>query len=521
MHNLLLNGHRPILRLLALSILTCGVTMSAMDNRPLQAGPGGADLGNGTYQNPVLSGNWPDPSIIRDGADYYLVHSSGDTTPGLPVWHSQDLVNWEPYGHALTRHGGDIWAPDIVKRGDLFYIYYCAGGGNYVVTAKNPRGPWSPPIDLKTGGIDPARVDSLDGSRSWLFLDNGMVADLAPDGLSVLSKRRKIFDPWPIPADWPIEGICLEGPKIRVKDGWYYMLVAQGGTAGPPASHMVLAARSKAPEGPWEWAPKNPILRTTSPDEPWWSMGHGSLIDSPDGKWWLVFHAYRKDFHTLGRSTLVLPIAWTADGWPEIPAGTNIAAALPIPKGAKVPGLLEYSDAFPGNKLGPAWNIPGKNPGENRVNVMGGHLTLTAHGTTLNDTQPILLSASHTAYSIEVDVEPQPGVEAGLTLYYGPNVGLGFSLFKQELLIRWQHRIWSHHPVGTNHLRLRMTNNRHTVGYEYSADGGKAWTRIPVWHEVSGFNHNTFGGFATLRPGLFAAGAGTATFADFRYVPLR
>jgi xylan 1,4-beta-xylosidase len=120
-----------------------------------------ADLGNGTYLNPVMAGDHPDPSVLKDGSDYYLTFSSFDAYPGLVIWHSRDLVNWEPIGPALFRNVGSVWAPDLVKHMGRYYIYFPGigpGGGersNWVIWADNIRGPWSEPIDLKLGRIDP------------------------------------------------------------------------------------------------------------------------------------------------------------------------------------------------------------------------------------------------------------------------------------------------------------------------------------------------------------------------------
>jgi len=123
------------------------------------------DRGDGTYINPILGGDFPDPSVVRVGGDYYLTHSSFNYAPGLLVWHSGDLVNWEPVGHALSEHDGDIWAPDICHHDGTFIIYYPTSGTNHAVTATDPAGPWTKPVDLGVGGIDPGHVVAPDGTR--------------------------------------------------------------------------------------------------------------------------------------------------------------------------------------------------------------------------------------------------------------------------------------------------------------------------------------------------------------------
>ncbi|MBU2047833.1 MAG: family 43 glycosylhydrolase, partial [Gammaproteobacteria bacterium] len=232
-----------------------------------------ADLGNGTFLNPVFAGDRPDPSVLKDGEDYYLTLSSFDAYPGLPIWHSRDLVNWQPLGHAITKNVGAIWAPDIVKHGSRYYIYFPARTGetrsNFVVWADSINGPWSEPIDIGLGSyIDPGHAVGEDGKR-YLFLSGGDYVQLADDGLSVVGTPKHVYDGWKYPESWDVEAYAQEGPKINFRDGWYYMTTAVGGTAGPPTGHMVITARSRSIHGPWVNAPNNPIMRTRSAAEPW------------------------------------------------------------------------------------------------------------------------------------------------------------------------------------------------------------------------------------------------------------
>ena len=302
-----------------------------------------ADLGNGTYLNPIMAGDHPDPSILKDGDDYYMTFSSFDAYPGLVIWHSRDLVNWQPVGPALFRNVGSVWAPDLVKHnGPLLHLL---PGHRRVVPLELRRsgpttsaGPWSDPIDLKIGRIDPGHVVGPDGTR-YLFLSGGFMVPLAADGLSVTGEMKKVYDGWQYPDDWVVEGFAQEGPKMLKRGDYYYMVLAEGGTAGPPTSHMVIAARSKTIEGPWENSPYNPIIRTLSADERWWSKGHATLVEGPDGKWYAVYHAYENGFYNLGRQTLLEPVEWTADGWFKA-AGADVAKPIPKPAGAAVPARL-------------------------------------------------------------------------------------------------------------------------------------------------------------------------------------
>jgi len=154
-----------------------------------------ADLGNRYYLNPIPAGDRPDPSVLKVGKDYYLVNSSFESTPGLMIWHSLDLVNWEPIGPALKKYVGSVWAPDLVYHAGRFYIYFPAVGStgitNLVVYADNIRGPWSDPTGLGVGNFfDPGHAVAADGKR-YLFLSAGYMSPLADDGLHVLAPAKR------------------------------------------------------------------------------------------------------------------------------------------------------------------------------------------------------------------------------------------------------------------------------------------------------------------------------------------
>jgi beta-xylosidase len=148
---------------------------------------------------------------------------------------------------------------------------------------------------------------------------------------------------------------------MLTKDGFYYMITAEGGTAGPATSHMVIVARSRDPYGPWENCPHNPILRTQSRTERWWSLGHATIVDTPHGDWWMMLHAYENGYYTLGRQTLLVPIEWTDDGWPRVPEGIRIDEPLRKPLGKAVPHGLALSDDFSGAEFGLQWRLWGDN----------------------------------------------------------------------------------------------------------------------------------------------------------------
>ncbi len=196
-----------------------------------------ADLGNGTFLNPIMAGDHPDPSVLKDGDDYYMTFSSFEAYPALTIWHSKDLVNWEPIGAALQQYVGSIWAPELTKHNGRFYLYIPAkfpGNNNiYVIHADNIRGPWSAPVVLNNDRIDPGHIVGEDGKR-YLFLSHGDRVQLADDGLSIVGKMEHIYDGWQYPEEWDVESYAQEGPKMMKHGDYYYMTLALGGTAGPP-----------------------------------------------------------------------------------------------------------------------------------------------------------------------------------------------------------------------------------------------------------------------------------------------
>ena len=266
-----------------------------------------ADLGHGTFLNPVMAGDHPDPSVLKDGDDYYMTFSSFDAYPGLVIWHSRDLVNWEPLGPSLFENVGSVWAPDLVKHNGLYFIYFPGHNsngptGNFVVYADDIRGPWSAPIDLKLPShIDPGHIVGEDGLR-YLFLSGGDYVRLADDGLSTVGDIKHVYDGWKYPEDWDVESFSPEGPKMLRHGDWFYMTLAEGGTAGPPTSHMVVSARSRSVHGPWENSPHNPVTRTKSRSEKWWSRGHATLVEAPDKSWWMMHHGYEKRLLDAGQA---------------------------------------------------------------------------------------------------------------------------------------------------------------------------------------------------------------------------
>jgi xylan 1,4-beta-xylosidase len=483
-----------------------------------------ADLGNGTFLNPIMTGDHPDPSILKDGDDYYMTFSSFDAYPGLVIWHSRDLINWQPIGPTLFKNVGAVWAPDLIKHKGRYYIYFpgiSPNRSNYVIWADNIRGPWSAPIDLKLTRIDPGHAVGPDGKR-YLFLSAGELVPLSDDGLSVTGPSKKIYDGWKYPSDWIVEGFAQEGPKILKRGDYYYMVLAEGGTAGPATGHMVISARSKTIEGPWENSPYNPVLRTLSNTERWWSKGHGTLVEDAAGQWWMVYHAYENGFYTLGRQTLLEPIEWTADGWFRM-AGADPAAPIAKPAGKSTSGVpthgFAFSDDFSRSRMGVQWSFyAGDENDRDRYRYENGALVLKGKGTSPADSSPLWFVNGDHAYEMEVEIDADPNASAGLLVFYSRKLyaGLGFSARNLRLHLYGMDRTSAKPAPLGQHMWIRLRNDRHIVTLDYSADG-KKWERYDRGIEVSGYHHNVAYDFLSLRPALYASGEGEVRFRNFKY----
>ena len=375
--------------------------------------------GPGQFRNPVLKGFYPDPSVVRVGDDYYLVNSTFGWFPGIPVFHSRDLVHWTQIGNAIDRidqldfgrHDlvNGVFAPAIAHHDGRFWIAntcFPNCGGNFVITATDPAGPWSDPVWLPdlAGGIDPSLFFDDDG-RAWIVNN-----DLPAGGRERYTGHRAIwlqeFDPKAMRTTGPRTVILdggidiaekpeyVEGPHLFKRDGWYYLTAAEGGTG---EMHRQVILRSRAVTGPYAPWERNPILTQRDlPRErpfPVTSAGHADLVQTRDGDWWAVFLGNRPlvsgstplDGHYVntGRETFLLPVRWE-DGWPRITApGETVpyvldAPALPAGRAAlPTSGAFAVRDEFDGRQLPPYW-ITVRNPRERWYALADGALHLRA-----------------------------------------------------------------------------------------------------------------------------------------------
>ena len=282
------------------------------------------------YRNPIRTGFFPDPSICRVGDDYYMVNSSFIFFPCIPISHSKDLIHWEIIGHAITNPdwayldelegGRGYWAPDITYYKGKFYIaatYRLNDTGpiyrkQMVVYSDKPEGPYSKPVFIDEDGIDPGLFNDDDGKRYMLLNRGARIFELDETGTQKISDARLLY--------YGNNKRAPEGPHIYKKDGYYYLLQAEGGTG---LGHMVTVSRSRELFGEYEQCPYNPIMRQKDEKAAIQRCGHGDLVETPDGRWYMVYLCGRQigdGYSILGRETALDPVTWTADGWPIVNA---------------------------------------------------------------------------------------------------------------------------------------------------------------------------------------------------------
>jgi len=347
-------------------------------------------------QNPVLPGFHPDPSIVRVGADYYMATSTFEWWPAVRIHHSRDLVNWRHQSYAVTRtsqldlrgHGDStgVWAPCLSHAHGQFWLIYSdvrsmygayKDAHNYLITAPSIDGPWSEPIYMNSSGFDPSLFHDEDG-RSW-FLNQQWLhhADRHPFNGILLQEydhaQRRLIGPVKNIFRGTALGV-VEGPHLYRREGWYYLLTAEGGTT---YQHAATLARSRQIDGPYELLPGNPLMTADgSPTDAPQRAGHASWVQTEQGEWYMAHLSGRpvewnggskpvaagnyEALHCiLGRETSLQKLHWRPDGWPELSAGGRFPAnTVPAPTGlALQPWPTEPAmDDFDAAKLSPHWN---------------------------------------------------------------------------------------------------------------------------------------------------------------------
>lgn len=411
------------------------------------------------YRNPILAGYYPDPSIVQVDKDYYLVNSSFAHYPGIPVFHSRDLVQWKQLGHVIDRPGQldfsglgisrGIFAPAISYHEGTFYLVStCVDcGGNFVVTAKNPAGPWSDPVWLpEVGGIDPSLFFDDDGKAYIVNND-------APEGKPLYEGHRAIwvqaFDAEKLATFGPrkliVNGgvniaekpVWIEGPHLLRRNGQLYLTAAEGGTS---VNHSQVVFKGDTPFGPFTPWQHNPILTQRHLDptraDPVTSVGHADFVQDSKGDWWAVFlgvRPYAGNYYNTGRETFLMPMTWT-DGWPVITRGEQTIPtiaprpALPRQADSAIPtsGNFTLRDEFDQRQLPMHWlqlRTPDTtSPPRYNLQQSLGSVQLTPTATGLGDTgNPAFIARRQQHQNAEASTHlrftPTEGTAAGMAVF--------------------------------------------------------------------------------------------------------
>jgi xylan 1,4-beta-xylosidase len=500
----------------------------------------------GAYRNPILSGYYPDPSVLRVGEDYYLINSSFAHFPGIPIFHSRDLVSWTQIGNAISRPtqldfsgkrvSQGVFAPDISFHDGLFYIVNtCVEcGGNFVITATDPKGPWSDPVWLPFEGIDPSIY--WEGDKAYI-VNNG-----PPDEAPRYDGHRAI---WVQEFDWRARTMVgprtqivnggvdisqkpswIEGPHLFKRGNYYYLIAAEGGTGD---NHSEVVFRASAITGPFVPFPGNPILTQRGLDpkrpNPVTSAGHAKFVQTQAGDWWATFLAtrpYGPDQYNIGRETFLLPVTWR-DDWPMIlPPGQPIPYAAARPKLPAQPrpalptsGDIDYVEEFTGTELGMHW-IGVRTPRTPIYRLDGGALVIDGGGR-LGDQQsvPALIARrqQHHVATAATTMRYQPdkdGDRAGLVamqnddflLFYGVTKVAGKTVLQVMTRKAGQERVVASAPATGDLVTLTIRADGGRMSFDAEAGGRKRTILADL--DVTFLSTAQAGGFVGTIIGPFA-----------------
>lgn len=488
-----------------------------------------APLAKGQFQNPILAGFYPDPSIVRVGEDYYLANSSFSYSPGVPIFHSKDLIHWNLIGHALDRPSQlplaqqgvsrGIYAPTLRYHEGTFYLITTLVDvkGNFIVTAKNPAGPWSEPILLpEVGGIDPDIFFDDDG-RVYIAHNDGPPAAPLYDGHRAIwmweydaaaqkiiaGSRQLLVDGG---TDISKKPIWIEGPHIYKINGWYYLVCAEGGTG---YDHSAVVFRSKSLREPFVPYEHNPIL--TQRDLPRErnhainNAGHADLVQTAEGEWWAVFLAtrtYHQDQFNTGRETFLLPVQWQ-DGWPTIlPQGEPVPLRLTAPKTratTQAPastGNFTWRDDFSQPQLAREW-LQLRTAAQPFYQLLPQQKAIALQALPHNLAQleqPAFLARrqQHTHYSADLSLAlPQThGVAAGIAAFHDEKAHYFFAVEKRKTGYHWfieqaaqsEPRIIASGKLalasGQHRVKLGLTLDTNRIDFYYWDHNGKQHTLL-------------------------------------------
>ena len=508
------------------------------------------------YANPVLKGDFPDPSLIRLKGDYWATATSGEWAPIFPLLYSRNLVDWQARGAvfpvAPAWAAGNYWAPELTAEptGDpgagRYRVYYTAHKKQgplcvAVATAKAPAGPYTdhgPLVCQDSGSIDASTVRNEDGRLYLLWKEDGNSRDrptpiwaqpLSPDGTRLRGTRREL-----VRNDAAWEGPLIEGPFVLRRAGWFYLFYSGNACCGRECRYALGVARARKLLGPWEKDPHNPILAGNSA---WRCPGHGTVVTDERGRTFLLYHAYAaRDTVYVGRQGLLDEVTWAADGWPRINDGQGPSGRTAVPLSR--PGAGESAAAvtvladFTAPQLQPEWQWPAADPPAVRIDpARGGAVELkpgARHAAPVGELPGAILArrlASGDSLALaELAADLPAGVWAGLAACGDPDNALGIAVGNGNALI-WRRQQGAVRVVATVALRIPqgsplLLRMRVTDGVRYDfAAGGKESELVPVGATLDGAYLPPWD--RGVRVALTAAGAAPARFHWLRLTELR
>ena len=502
--------HRPCgaRRLVAAALLTFCLLAAAS----AQSGP--------TYENPVIEGDHPDPSVVRAGDDYWAAVTTGNWAPHFTLLHSRDLVNWRTVGAVFQKAPawvkGDFWAPEITEDRGRFFVYYTARRDEgpkktgtlcvAVATAARAEGPYTDhgPLvceirELKNvGSIDAYFVRDETGQPHLVWKADGNDAEpdvptsifaqrLSEDGTKLLGRRREILRntaPW--------ERHVTEGSFILHRGEWFYHFYSGNACCGRGCDYALGVARARKLLGPWEKNPNNPVIAA---NQAWQCPGHGSIATTPAGRTYLLYHSYRRrpDTFAVGREALLDEIEWGADGWPTVNRGKGPSLSAPAPLGvAESPDETEFVNEFKAEALEAGWQWPMNKAQTARTGSGGGLLLLSVNaGAAPADewTAAVLgrriSSGSYTATAVIDARGLTKGARAGLSAFSWRAAAAGIATDGAKVYVwrregKRQETLAALDAAASPTIHLRMTaEGGETYRFAFSTDGGD-------WREAGG-----------------------------------
>ena len=507
-----------------------------------------------TFTNPALAGDYPDPSVIRVGQDYWATATSSEWAPEFPILHSRDLVNWRVAGAVFQKRPawsvGNYWAPEIAEDRGRFYIYYTAKKKDgplcvAVATARRPQGPYTdhgPLVCQEVGSIDGFHIRDERGQRYLLWKEDGnsksvptpiWAQRLSPDGTRLVGEKQELIrndQAWEKHASLPY-GDLVEGPALVRRGEWFYMFYSGNFCCARECNYQIGVARSRKLLGPWEKNPANPIM---TGNDAFKCPGHGTVVSDTRGRDYMMYHAMdAKDFVYVGRQAMLDEIRWGANGWPTINGGRGPSARAASPHGFNERNAEHYFfDDFTGARLQPGWQWPQANePVMRTESARGGRLLLSpAAGQVTNPVGAVVARlATLGDYEATVLIDAgglRGGALAGLAAYGDGENALGAAVDGRNVVL-WRREKNEQRVVTTVAdavgrgplIYLRMTaDDGRRYRFAVSGDGNR-------WRDVGGEMNGEYlppwdrGVRVALTAGGVAGAAGR--FESFRMAPTR